>query len=638
MPSAAELAILLRLNDQLSNPLKKTEQNVNSFGETLGKVGKIAAGFLAAEGISTSIRGVVDTVSGWIDKANELSRVEAQLNAVLLSTNGVAGVSAERANELADSYQLLTRYSKEQILSAEDLLLTFTRIGKDVFPQATETVLNMATALGEDTKSAAIQLGKALQDPILGVTALRRVGVAFTASQQEQIKTLVESGHGLQAQKIILAELTTEFGGSATALTNWEKLLRRGQVAIHETQVTLGEIVEGGLTKLAAWLDEHSEDIETFVNKFSGAFDGLRTDVETRIGGVIGVIQSFIDAFRKGVDFVDSVIHGDWQSAWADLKTIAVDIGKAMVNELAAQFGTIPNLLIDALNSGIDALNGFKIPELKIAGHNVIPGGGGGLNVPNIPNIPTKPFDIGKLAEDVVKLGDSADHTSPPVLSLNKDFQDGADQSKKYADALKKFQEEMGKAVESFLKLDAIKSAVSALFGQPTREQADLQVAIDEADARQAQLDAFHKKFGQSAVHFGAGEGPGTEANVAKHLSDLQAQQKTLEAQHKLEQDRITAGNALLLSEQQQKVAADDLGQLMLDQSSLIRDKLNPGITDLVPEINTAKTTFQTMSQAIQDGGTAVSTSLLGLAKQISDFQLPTLKQPATPAFQDVQP
>ena len=75
-------------------------------------------------------------------------------------------------------------------------------------------MLDMSVALGQDATQSAIQLGKALNDPVKGVTALRRVGVSFTAAQIKQIKTLVATGKTLQAQKLILRELNQEFGGS----------------------------------------------------------------------------------------------------------------------------------------------------------------------------------------------------------------------------------------------------------------------------------------------------------------------------------------------------------------------------------------------------------------------------------------
>ena len=55
--------------------------------------------------------------------------------------------------------------------------------------------------------NAAVLVGKALNDPKKGLTALRRVGVQFTDAQEDQIKALVKSGKTMDAQKIILREL-----------------------------------------------------------------------------------------------------------------------------------------------------------------------------------------------------------------------------------------------------------------------------------------------------------------------------------------------------------------------------------------------------------------------------------------------
>jgi phage-related minor tail protein len=111
------------------------------------------------------------------------------------------------------------------------MLLTFRNIrneagkGNDIFNRSTRVLLDMSKALGVDSSKAAIQLGKALNDPVKGITALRRVGVTFTEQQQKQIDTLVKSGRTLDAQKMILRELTKEFGGSAVAqATSTEKL------------------------------------------------------------------------------------------------------------------------------------------------------------------------------------------------------------------------------------------------------------------------------------------------------------------------------------------------------------------------------------------------------------------------------
>jgi hypothetical protein len=76
---------------------------------------------------------------------------------------------------------------------------------------------NGAIPSAEKLKQTSIQVGKALNDPIKGVTALRRVGVQLTDGQQKLIEKMVKSGDVIGAQKVVLKELNKEFGGSAQA-------------------------------------------------------------------------------------------------------------------------------------------------------------------------------------------------------------------------------------------------------------------------------------------------------------------------------------------------------------------------------------------------------------------------------------
>jgi hypothetical protein len=201
-----------KFTKDMEKAAKDSQNFSDKIGKALGTIGKVAAG-VAIGGIAALGAGLAFAVK----EAMEAQEVQAQLNAVLESTGGIAGVTADMANDLADKYSKITRFGDEAILSGENILLTFTNIGKDVFPQATETILNMSQALGQDLQSSATMLGKALQDPIQGVSALRRVGVNFTEDQQKLIQSLVESGDLMGAQTMILKELQVEFGGSAEA-------------------------------------------------------------------------------------------------------------------------------------------------------------------------------------------------------------------------------------------------------------------------------------------------------------------------------------------------------------------------------------------------------------------------------------
>src|SRR5436190_2332034 len=128
-----------------------------------------------------------------VDEFTQLQHVNAQTAAALKSTGGAANVTTDQIHTLSSSLGDLTAQDGEAVQGTENLLLTFTNIrnelgkGNDIFNQTSLAVQDLSAALGQDAKSSAIQLGKALNDPLVGLTALRRVGVAFSAQQVKQI-------------------------------------------------------------------------------------------------------------------------------------------------------------------------------------------------------------------------------------------------------------------------------------------------------------------------------------------------------------------------------------------------------------------------------------------------------------------
>jgi len=194
---------------------------IKQADEEVGKLGKSFKTMLEFAGGQALFNIGKSLLTGLTSGASELAGVqlmaEKKVAQVIKSTGGAAGVSLQATKDLSSELQSMTNFGDEAILTGEHMLLTFTNIGSDVFPQATETILNMATATGTDLKSSAVQLGKALNDPIKGISALTEVGVTFTNEQKKQIKAMQEAGDMAGAQKVILAELGKEFGGLAAA-------------------------------------------------------------------------------------------------------------------------------------------------------------------------------------------------------------------------------------------------------------------------------------------------------------------------------------------------------------------------------------------------------------------------------------
>ena len=172
--------------DQKVDKLGKTSKTAAGGFKTLAA--KVAVGVAAFYAASKALSGMVRWLGESIKGALDAEKAEKKLETVLKSTGEAAGLTKDELVDMAKALQAVTTYEDDVIMGAEHLLLTFTNIGKEVFPEALETVLNMSQAMGTDLKGASIQLGKALQDPILGATALRRVGVNLSQSMMEQIK------------------------------------------------------------------------------------------------------------------------------------------------------------------------------------------------------------------------------------------------------------------------------------------------------------------------------------------------------------------------------------------------------------------------------------------------------------------
>lgn len=208
----------------------------------LDKAGMMFARVASAATMAASILGgaAIGAFALIMKNTMEAEQVSAQLDARLRSTAGAAGMTREAIDALAEATARKTTYDDDAIKSLSAMLLTFTKVHADVFPRATAAIVDMATAMGTDLQSATIQVGKALNDPIEGVSALTRVGVQFSDAQREVIKDLVETGRTAQAQGIILTELETQFGGAAAAA--------RGTLsgALTALKNTLMDLTEGG--------------------------------------------------------------------------------------------------------------------------------------------------------------------------------------------------------------------------------------------------------------------------------------------------------------------------------------------------------------------------------------------------------
>jgi len=170
-------------------------------------------GALGGIGAALSFRAIIQAT----ERQQQAMR---QLEQRIDSTGGAAGKTSQELAAFAAELQTMTTFGDEAIIEMQSLLLTFTQIAGPQFDRATAAVLDMSVAMGQDLKSSALSVGKALNDPIRGLNALSRSGVQFTDDQRALVKSLVDTGRTAEAQGVILEELQRQFGGAAEAATD----------------------------------------------------------------------------------------------------------------------------------------------------------------------------------------------------------------------------------------------------------------------------------------------------------------------------------------------------------------------------------------------------------------------------------
>ena len=205
------LSIKILLNDkQFMSSLRKTSSFMKKWGKSFERTGKNLTRNLTLP--------IVAMGAASVKAFDTQQKAIAQVEAGLISTGQAAGFTSKELQKMASDLQAKTLFGDEVILKdATAQLLTFTNISGEQFARTQKAALNLATRLDGDLKSASIQLGKALNNPVTNLSALKRSGIEFSDAQIKTIKSLAETNRLAEAQTIILDELEKQYGGAAEA-------------------------------------------------------------------------------------------------------------------------------------------------------------------------------------------------------------------------------------------------------------------------------------------------------------------------------------------------------------------------------------------------------------------------------------
>lgn len=230
---------------------------------------KLSAVSIAFQSVSRIMGIAVSAAKDVITAYSAQEQAERRLQTVLTATQNAVGMSAAELYNLADSLSKVTTYSDQEILAVEQMLAATRRIGRDVMPEATRAVLDMAAATGDDAAGAAKDLAQALADPAGEIESLKEKGIQLTEEQAENIKKVQEQNGVYEAQKLLLKEVAETYGGMAEAIasTDTGKLQQISNVW-NDIKEGLGEGLLDRIGPALDWLYERLQNIEDLISKW----------------------------------------------------------------------------------------------------------------------------------------------------------------------------------------------------------------------------------------------------------------------------------------------------------------------------------------------------------------------------------
>ena len=320
-----------RKTDSMSRDIDKSKRASKSFAGGWGKAMGVVAGVTAAIGAAA---GAFRMFTSSVDEAVAARKAMAQTAAVMRSMGRTE--APKRINRMIDSLSELSGIDDDALREMTNTMFTFGKVTGETFEKANELALDVSVAFGKDLRSSAVMVGKALNDPAKGLSALTRIGVQFTAQQSEQVKAMMAVGDVAGAQKVILAELTKQVGGSAAAqATEIDKV----KVAWGNLQEAVGEVLlsvgrgtdmdlAGMLKKATKWIEKHKDEIVAVLQmiisavlKLISVFLKWQSVLLKTFGYLIGAAATTIGVLEK-LGVVE-------KGTAAQLRTLADGFGKA---------------------------------------------------------------------------------------------------------------------------------------------------------------------------------------------------------------------------------------------------------------------------------------------------------------------
>ena len=305
--------------DNLNKSLKSATADVETFGDKMGKVGKVVGAAFVAAAAAAGAYAVKIGIEG-VKAAIEDEKAQTQLALALENATGATNAQIAATEQSILKMSLATGVADDQLRPALGRLVRSTGDITKAQDLLT-TALDIATATGKPLETVANALGKAYDG---NSAALGKLGIGLSAAELKTMSFTQVQGR-----------LSDLFGGAAARNADtYAGRIARMQVAFDEAKETIGFALLPILEKVINFINQNAlPAINAFSNAFSLDGGGLGGQI-TQVGNLLtAVFTPIINGLVKAFGYVRDAI-GD------NLETFKV-FGAYIATYLAPVIGTV---------------------------------------------------------------------------------------------------------------------------------------------------------------------------------------------------------------------------------------------------------------------------------------------------------
>lgn len=310
-----KLSILADVDD-LKKKLGTADNEVQGFGDKLGKFGKVAGAAFAAAGVA------------------------AAAYAGKLAIDGVKAAIEDEAAQLrlATALKNVTGATENQIAATEDYITKTTLATGVTDDELRPSLQRLVTATNDIAEAQKLQ-AIALDVSAGSGKSLEAVTNALAKAQEGNTGALVKLGIGLSAAELktmsmeqVTAKLAETFGGqAATQADTFQGKMQRLKVAFDEGKETVGSFILDAITPLvSALVNNVIPKIQEFASSMGTTLKPIMEEVS------IYISETLVPAFKTIWEFISKYLI-------PTISTILVPVVKALYSAFNQVADTIKN-------------------------------------------------------------------------------------------------------------------------------------------------------------------------------------------------------------------------------------------------------------------------------------------------------